>query len=95
MKKLSLLLSVVLFSSAALFAGDDKKEKKAEACKKESSCCANKKTAKGSKDASATNIEEANTATKSKSVKSEHQVRQVSADELSSTPIKADLSIKQ
>lgn len=94
MKKLSLLLSVVLFSSAALFAGDDKKEKKAEACKKESSCCANKKTAKGSKEVSETKIAEANTATKSQSVQSNHQLKQVSASELSPAPMKADLNIK-
>ena len=91
MKKLSLLLSVVLFSSAALFAGDYKKEKKAEACKKESSCCANKKTAKEGEQP----IEAHHTASKSQSLKTDHKLKQVSASDLHATPLKAETTVKQ
>lgn len=89
MKKLSLLLSVVLFSSAALFAGDDKKEKKAEACKKESSCCAKKTAKEGDKPT------EAHTTGTSQALKSDRKLKQVSASDLSATPVKADASVQQ
>lgn len=88
MKKLSLLLSVALFSSAALFAGDDKKEKKAEACKKESSCCAKKTAKEGDKSTEAT------TAGKSQTLKTDQKFKQVAANELNAPTVKAEASGK-
>ncbi len=88
MKKLSLLLSVVLFSSAAVFAGD-KKEKKAEACKKESSCCAKKAVKEGDKP---TEVHGTGTA---KTLKTDHKLKQVAAVELQPTPVKAEEPAKR
>lgn len=87
MKKLSLLLSVALFSSAALFAGDDKKEK-AEACKKESSCCAKKTAKEGDKSTEVT------TAGKSQTLKTDPKLKQVAASELTTPTVKAEASGK-
>ncbi|RYD97869.1 MAG: hypothetical protein EOP54_09485 [Sphingobacteriales bacterium] len=94
MKKLSLLLSVVLFSSAALFAGDDKKEKKAEVCKKESSCCANKKTAKEGAKTSEMKVAENNTANRSQALSTPHKVKELPANQISTVPARAEASAK-